>query len=88
MQVTFTQTVNELSEAFDLIIALLPFLIPLALISFGLLAFVIVDIIKKKQTKTLSPVLWLLIALLIDVIGPVLYIIFGRSDTAGDYEDF
>ena len=79
---------NELQEALDLIIGLLPVLIPLAIISLGLLVFVIVDIIRKKQTKTLSPVFWVLIALASDVIGFVLYIIFGRSDTVGSDEDF
>jgi hypothetical protein len=79
---------SEISEALDIIIELLPFLIPLMLIQVGLLVFVIVDIIKKKGTKTLSPALWLLIAILIDMIGPVLYIIFGRSETVGNDEDF
>jgi len=88
MQLSFSQSLDEFSEVIDLIIQLLPFLTPLALISFGLLAFVIIDIIRKKNTKTLTPVAWLIIAILIDMIGPVLYIIFGRSDTIGSDEDF
>ena len=79
---------DELSEMIDIIVKFLPFLIPLVLINLGLLAFVLIDIIKKKKTKTLSPVIWLIIALLIDMVGPVLYIIFGRSDTVGSDEDF
>ena len=78
----------DIQEMIDIFIQWLPVFIPVALIIIGLQVFVIVDIIRKKQTKTLSPVVWVLIAIAVDVIGPVLYIIFGRSDTVGSDEDF
>lgn len=60
----------------------LPFIIPLLLIEFGLLAYVIIDIIKKKKTKTLNPFIWILISVFLtsSFIGPILYIIFGRAE--------
>jgi hypothetical protein len=79
---------SEIIEELDVIIRLLPLLIPLILIQLGLNLFVIIDIIRKKQTKTLSPAAWVAIALLINMIGAILYIIFGRSDTIGNDEDF
>ena len=77
-----------LDEAMQMITEFLPFIIPLALIQLGLNLFVIIDIIRKKKTKSLSPAAWLAITLLINMVGAILYIIFGRSDTFGDDEDF
>ena len=37
----------------DIILEFLPFLIPLFLIQVGLVLFAVIDIVKKKQTKTL-----------------------------------
>ena len=64
------------------IVKLIPFLIPLLVIELGLIIFVIVDIIKKKKTKNLNPLIWILISVLLSstFIGPVLYIIFGRTE--------
>jgi len=60
----------------------LPFIIPLAAIQFGLMIFVIIDILRKKKTKTLSPLIWIVISVAGSTVGPVLYIIFGRADAA------
>jgi len=79
---------DEMQEILDLLISMLPFLIPLVIIQYGLLIFVIIDIIRKKRTKTLSPVVWIAIAILVNTVGSVLYLIFGRSDTFGSDEDF
>ena len=69
-------------ETLELIGQLLPFVIPLALLQLSLLVFTIADLAKKQQTKTLSPLVWIIIALCVNTIGPILYIIFGRSETA------
>ena len=78
---------SSLDEALELLVELLPFLVPLALIGLGLLAFVIIDIIRKKKTRSLSPLIWIIIAVAFDIIGPVLYIVFGRSDTSRDDDE-
>jgi predicted RND superfamily exporter protein len=67
----------------------LPLLIPLALIQLGFVAFCVIDILKKKKTKSLSPVIWILIAVVLmnTFVGPVLYIIFGRSEAAEEDDD-
>ncbi|MCL1793311.1 MAG: PLDc N-terminal domain-containing protein [Oscillospiraceae bacterium] len=62
----------------------LPLVIPLAAIQFGFVIFCVVDILKKKATKNLSPAVWIVItvALMNTFIGPILYIIFGRAETS------
>jgi dipeptide/tripeptide permease len=74
--------INFSTNDWDFIMQLLPFIIPLALIQIGLGIFVIIDLVKKQQTKTLSPVAWLIIGLCLNTVGPILYIIFGRSESA------
>ncbi|MCL1858506.1 MAG: PLDc N-terminal domain-containing protein [Oscillospiraceae bacterium] len=66
----------------DKLIPFIPFLIPLLIIELGLVIFVIADIIKKKKTKNLNPLIWIAISVLLmsTFIGPVLYIIFGRAE--------
>ena len=65
----------------------LPFLIPLAVIEVGLLVFVIIDIARKRKTKALPPLLWILISICLSTIGPILYIIFGRAEKTYSDDD-
>jgi len=69
----------------DAIRQYIPFLIPLAAIELGLLIFVVVDIARKRKTKTLNPLIWIIIGVVINTIGPILYIIFGRAENT--YKD-
>ena len=74
----------------DELIKFIPFLIPLLVIEIGLIVFIIIDISKKKKTKTFNPFIWILISVLFSstFIGPVLYIIFGRAEAeAKDSDD-
>lgn len=76
--------VNTINDAVDLLIKFIPFLIPLALLQFGLMLFAIIDIGRKQKTKTLSPLIWVIISVLVNMIGPVLYLIFGRAEKTYD----
>jgi len=83
---SFTVNTN-LEEGIELLIKLIPFLIPLVLLQFGLMLFAIIDIARKQKTKTLSPVVWVIISVCINMIGPVLYLIFGRTEKTYDDDD-
>jgi len=74
---------DGLREGLDLLINLLPVLIPLAIVQFGLLLFAAVDIAKKRKTKNLNPIIWVLIICLVNMIGPILYLILGRAEDSG-----
>ena len=72
-----------LERGLDLLIQLLPVLIPLAAVQFGLLLFAAIDIARKRKTKNLNPIIWVLIICLVNMIGPILYLIFGRAEDGG-----
>ena len=59
---------------------LLPILIPLIIIQLGLTVAALVHILTHKTYKTGTRAMWVIISLLINTIGPVLYFILGRSD--------
>jgi lipopolysaccharide export LptBFGC system permease protein LptF len=54
--------------------------LPLALIEFGLLAFALVDLIKRKKVKGGNKWVWGIIIVLINFIGPILYFVLGREE--------
>jgi hypothetical protein len=69
---------------FDAIKDALPFLIPLLLIQLTLLIIALVDLVKRKRVKGGNKILWGAIIILVDIIGPVIYLLFGREeDTVG-----
>lgn len=78
MQITYK--VDTLQELIDWIIKWGPLLLPLVLIQLGLMVFAALDIAKKKKTKNFNPIIWVLIVCLVNMIGPILYFVFGRSD--------
>ena len=89
MIMNFNTDPGSFQDAMDFIIKLLPVFIPLFIIQLGFLVFVIVDIAKKKITKTLSPIIWIFIAISLNstCIGPILYIIFGRAEAVAKDDD-
>ncbi len=62
----------------------LPFLIPLILLELGLLVFALIDLIRRKQVRGDSKILWLIIIIFIQMIGPILYLILGRKEEIVD----
>jgi len=89
MSINFGMTSGNFQEAMDLIKILLPVIIPLAVIQIGLLIFALVDIARKRRTKTLSPLIWILIICLVSSsgIGAILYLILGRADSGVNSND-
>jgi hypothetical protein len=57
----------------------IPFLIPVLLIQFGLMAAALWDLLKREQTRGPKWV-WLLIILFVNLIGPIVYFLAGRED--------
>ena len=65
---------NELTE-------ILPFLIPLVVVEFGLLGYTIWHILTHKTYKRGNRALWLIIAIVgMQFWGPILYFILGKED--------
>jgi len=63
------------------IIKMLPFLIPLVILELVLLVVALIDIIKRQSVTGNNKVVWVLIIVLFQIIGPIVYFVFGRKET-------
>ena len=68
----------------SLLVSALPFLIPLFLLEMGLLVFALIDVIRRPNVRGNNKVVWILIIVLINVIGPIIYLAVGRKESAVD----
>jgi hypothetical protein len=67
---------------------LLPLLIPIILLELGLLVWALLDIIRRERVTGGNKVVWILVIVLVNTIGPIVYFLFGRKEgTAEDDED-
>lgn len=58
----------------------LPFIIPLALAQFALMGYAVYHILTHKSYKRGSRPLWLIVSIVVNFIGPILYLVFGKED--------
>ena len=58
----------------------LAFIIPLFLIQLALMITALVHILRHDTYKVGSKVIWIIIVLFVNIIGPILYFTIGRSD--------
>lgn len=59
----------------------LPLLIPLIIVQFGLLIYVIRHILTHTSYKRGNRTLWLVVSIvLMNFVGPILYLIFGKEN--------
>lgn len=59
----------------------LPLIAPLLIIQLILIVIALVDLIRREEVKYLPKWGWALIILLINLIGPISYLIIGREET-------
>lgn len=57
----------------------LPLLIPVILLQYGLMIFALVDAIKREKPKG-PKWAWILVIVLINIIGPIVYLLVGREE--------
>lgn len=69
-------------EVLEKIIDWIPLLLPLFIVQTGLLLFAVIDLAKKRRTKNLTVLIWVIVICFINTIGPVLYFILGRAEAA------
>ena len=68
----------------DQVVEMLPFLIPLVVLELGLLVIALIDVIRREKVTGNNKVVWILLIVLFQVIGPIVYFIFGRQETEID----
>ncbi len=66
------------------ILSLLPYLIPLFLLELALLVIALLDLIKRKHVTGGNKWIWGVLIVLVQVIGPAIYLIVGRKEDNGD----
>lgn len=54
-------------------------LIPLLLVQVGLIVWALVDLVKRERVKGGSKVVGVLVILIFEFIGPILYLAWGRE---------
>jgi len=61
---------------------LLPLLLPIIAIQLGLLAWALYDLTRPgRRVKGDSKVVWALIIIFVNLIGPILYFVVGREES-------
>jgi hypothetical protein len=73
-----------LNAELDLLIELIPFLIPLILIQMALMIIAVLDLVKREHVTGNNKLVWILVIIFINIIGPIIYFVFGRKDRADD----
>jgi len=58
---------------------MLPFLVPIIILELSLTIFALVHILTHKTYKNGNRTVWIVISF-IQIIGPIIYFIYGRSD--------
>lgn len=53
---------------------------PLIVIQLALQIYAIVDVVRAKKTKNLSSVIWIVIIILGEILGPIAYLLVGKSE--------
>jgi uncharacterized membrane protein YozB (DUF420 family) len=67
-------------EMMEKIIAYLPIIIPLAIIQLGLMVFALIHALKHPYYRFGDKVLWILMIVVVNIIGPILYFVIGRGE--------
>lgn len=65
-------------EDTELLRTLLPLLIPILLVQIALIAAALWDLYYREKTRG-PKIVWVFIILFINIIGPIVYFIFGRD---------
>jgi hypothetical protein len=58
----------------------LPYLIPLLVVEIVLLFVAIIDLDRRKYVTGNNKLVWVLVVVIIGIIGPVIYFVFGRRE--------
>ncbi len=74
----------EIGNIITEILKLLPFFIPIILIEYGLMIYALVLAVKNEVVH-LPKWGWILIIVLVNIIGPIIFLVIGRKkETAND----
>jgi hypothetical protein len=58
----------------------LPFIIPLAIVELTLAITALIHVLRHPKYRFGSKPVWILVVLVVEIIGPVVYFVFGRGE--------
>lgn len=64
----------------DNIIEYLPFIVPIVLIEMILMLTALIHVLKHKKYRFGNQIMWVIIVVLLQIIGPILYFTIGRGE--------
>ena len=64
----------------SLIIDYLPIIIPLLILQLILLVTAIVHLVRNDRLDQANKIIWALVIVFVNSIGPIVYLVFGRKD--------
>ncbi len=62
------------------LVQFLPFIIPIVLLQLILLIVALVDLVRREKTRWLPKWAWAIIIIFGELVGPIIYFIFGREE--------
>ncbi|MDD2394068.1 MAG: PLDc N-terminal domain-containing protein [Eubacteriales bacterium] len=72
---------ENLLDVLELVAEFLPLIIPVLLIQWTLMIYALVKLLRSEaEPKFLPKWVWVIIILLVNIIGPVVYLMIGRKD--------
>jgi hypothetical protein len=77
-----TRTIIKEEKMGDMesITQMLPYLAPIIILNLVLLVISLVDITRREHVAGGSKIIWVLVAVLFQIIGPIIYLIVGRKE--------
>lgn len=71
---------NDLSKDFETIKEFAPFLLPIIFIQLLLMIIALVHALRHKNYKVGNRIVWVVLIVFVQIIGPILYFTIGRSE--------
>ena len=71
-----------MGEELDEVAGALPFLVPLLILQVVLMVVALVDLVKRERVRGGNKVIWGVVIVLVNIIGPVVYLLAGRLEGA------
>jgi len=59
---------------------LIPLLIPIIVLQLGLQIYALVDLSRQPEVRWGSKWVWVLVILLLEIFGPIIYFLFARKE--------
>ena len=75
------------TDVWEQIKDMLPWLIPLVILQVAIMVVALVDLVKREKVRGDSKVVWALLIIFINLIGPIVYLIAGRGEDPPEGED-